>query len=78
MVTAVFFILFEFIFVGKRLNNLLIPKLHALRPGVRIICHHFELPGVVPDEVVKVTSKKTDREHVLYRYTTPLMMKKDE
>jgi outer membrane protein assembly factor BamB len=60
------------LYVGERLNRLLIPKLEALQAGTRIVCHRFPLPGMKADRITKVVSKEEGLEHELYFYTTPL------
>jgi outer membrane protein assembly factor BamB len=60
------------LYVGKRLNDLLLPKLEGLKPGVRVVSHEFPLPGVKADRVVTMPSAEDEREHSLYLYTTPL------
>jgi outer membrane protein assembly factor BamB/protein-L-isoaspartate O-methyltransferase len=60
------------LYVGGRLNGLLLPKLQALRPGTRVVSHQFPVPGVKPDRVLRVESRDDGRDHDLYLYTTPL------
>lgn len=48
------------------LNVKLIPQLEQLRPGSRIVSHDFDMRGVIPDEVVRLTG------HSVYLWTTPL------
>lgn len=54
------------------LNVKLIPQLEKLKPGSRIVSHDFDMRGVKPDKVVQVFSKKDDRQHTVYLWTTPL------
>jgi len=55
------------------LNVKLIPQLEKLKPGSRIVSHDFDMRGVKPDKVVKVTSDDGyDEEHTIYLWTTPL------
>jgi len=52
-------------------NEKLRPKLEReLRPGARIVCHDFHIPGWDPDKIVDVTSKNGIA-HKLYLYTRP-------
>ncbi len=52
-------------------NEKLRPKLETqLRPGARIVCHDFHIPGWDPDKVVDVTSKN-GLPHKLYLYIRP-------
>ena len=54
------------------LNVRLIPQLEKLKPGSRIVSHNFDMEGVKPDKVVKLTSSKDQAEHKIYLWTTPL------
>jgi ribosomal protein L11 methylase PrmA len=54
------------------LNVKLIPQLEKLRPGSRIVSHDFDMRGVKPDKVVKITPENSYREHEVYLWTTPL------
>jgi len=54
------------------LNVKLIPQLEKLKPGSRIVSHDFDMQGVKPDKVVKITPKNGYREHEIYLWTTPL------
>ncbi len=52
-------------------NEKLRPKLESqLRPGARIVCHDFHIPGWDPDKVVDVVSKN-GIPHKLYLYIHP-------
>jgi len=57
------------------LNVKLIPQLEKLKPGSRIVSHDFDMRGVKPDKVVKITDSKKSS-HTVYFWTTPL--KKEE
>jgi len=54
------------------LNVKLIPQLEKLRPGSRILSHDFDMKGVKPDKVVRLTSSFDNLEHKIYLWTTPL------
>jgi len=54
------------------LNVKLIPQLEKLKPGSRIVSHDFDMKGVTPDKIVKLTSGKYDVQHKVYLWTTPL------
>ena len=60
------------VFLLPRQLEKLLPRLEKLKPGTRIISHHFEIPGVTPDKVVKVKSSDDGAEHTLYLWTIPL------
>jgi LEA14-like dessication related protein len=54
------------------LNVRLIPQLEKLKPGSRIVSHNFDMKGVKPDKIVKLTSSRDRAEHKIYLWTTPL------
>jgi outer membrane protein assembly factor BamB len=54
------------------MNQKLVPKLSALKPGARIVAHSFPIPAIKPAKVVKVTSADDDIERNVYLYTIPL------
>ncbi len=60
------------------LNVKLIPQLEKLKPGSRIVSHDFDMRGVKPDKVVRVFSKKDDRQHTVYLWTAPLKKVKNK
>jgi SAM-dependent methyltransferase len=41
-------------YLSSSMMRLLLPKLRALKPGTRIVAHHFGLPGWPPDRQIKV------------------------
>jgi hypothetical protein len=58
------------------MSQKLIPRFDTLKPGARIVCHCFPIPGVKPDQVLKVTSDEDDVERPVYLYTVPLTKEK--
>ena len=54
------------------LNVKLIPQLKKLKPGSRIVSHDFNMRGVKPDKKIEMKSKKDNRKHTIYVWTTPL------
>ncbi len=50
----------------------LLPKFDKLKPGSRIVTHQFAIPGISPDETVRIVSQETGAEHTIYLWTTPL------
>ena len=60
------------LYLLPHLNAKLLPKLAALKPGTRIVAHGSPIPGVVPDQVVRVRSPDGLQEHFLFLWTTPL------
>ena len=51
----------------------LLPKFGKLKPGSRIVTHQFAIPGISPDETVRIVSQETGAEHTIYLWTTPLL-----
>jgi protein-L-isoaspartate O-methyltransferase len=64
------------LFVSAAMARKLTPSLEKLKPGSRVVCHYFAIPGVVPDKVEKAKSEEDDTERPLYLYTTPLRREK--
>jgi outer membrane protein assembly factor BamB len=64
------------LYILPSMSQKLVPKLDKLRPGSRIVSHAFGIPGVVPDQVVKVTSAEDEVERPVYLYTVPLRREK--
>jgi LEA14-like dessication related protein len=54
------------------LNVKLIPQLDKLKPGSRIVSHDFDMKGVTPDKVIKLTTNEGRTEHTVYLWTAPL------
>jgi precorrin-6B methylase 2 len=54
------------------LNVKLIPQLEKLKPGSRIVSHDFDMEGVKPDRVVRLTDDEYNVSHTIYLWTTPL------
>jgi outer membrane protein assembly factor BamB len=64
------------LYVLPSMSQKLIPKFDKLKAGSRIVSHCFAIPGVVPDQVVRVTSEEDDVERPVYLYTVPLTREK--
>ena len=54
------------------MNIKLIPQFDKMKDGSRIVCHDYDIGGVKPDTVVRMTSKEDGVRHTIYRYTLPL------
>jgi hypothetical protein len=50
----------------------LLPQLEKLKPGVRIVSHYFEIPGIKADRVTSVESNEDGNRHTVYLWTAPL------
>jgi ribosomal protein L11 methylase PrmA len=57
------------------MNKRLLPQFAKLKPGSRIVCHDYDLEGIVADETIHVISNEDNADHTLYLYTTPLKTK---
>jgi SAM-dependent methyltransferase len=66
------------LYLLPRLNVKLIPQLEKLKPGSRIVSHDFDIEGVKPDEVVKLTTENDSEEHKVYLWTIPLKKIKED
>ena len=57
------------------MNQKLLPQLEKLKPGSRLVCHNYDLEGIVPDITVDMISNEDNASHHLYLYTLPLKKK---
>ena len=65
------------LYLLPKLNVRLIPQLEKLKPGTRIVSHDFDMEGVKPEKVVRITSNEDNEEHTIYLWTVPLKHQKD-
>ena len=63
------------LYLLPEMNQKLLPQLDKLKPGSRIVCHNYDLEGIVPDETINMISNEDNAEHSLYLYTIPLKKK---
>lgn len=63
------------LYLLPEMNRRLLPQLDKLKPGSRIVCHNYDLDGIVADEVVDMISNEDNSNHTLSLYTTPLKRK---
>jgi len=54
------------------MNRKLLPQLARLKRGSRVVCHDYDLDGIVADETLTVISNEDNAKHTLWLYTTPL------
>lgn len=54
------------------INVQLRPQFDKLRPGTRIVSHHFSMPGAKPVKKITIHSDETGLEHPLYLWVTPI------
>jgi outer membrane protein assembly factor BamB len=62
------------LYLGEANNARLLPKLRALKPGVRIVSHQHRLGpgGPPPDRTVQLVSSEDQLQHAVHLWTTPL------
>jgi ribosomal protein L11 methylase PrmA len=60
------------IYLLPDMNKKLLPQLAKLKPGSRIVCHDYDLEGIVADKTIHVISNEDNADHTLSLYTTPL------
>lgn len=63
------------IYLLPDMNKRLLPQLAKLKPGSRIVCHDYDLEGIVADKTIHVISNEDNADHTLSLYTTPLKAK---
>ena len=56
------------IYMLPEFNAKLRPKLQALKPGARVVCHDFGVEGWTPDHVEKSPDKTLLHTHTIYLY----------
>lgn len=60
------------LYLLPRLNERLIPQLQKMKPGSRIVCHDFPIPGMKIERSINVTSREDGVEHKILVYSIPL------
>jgi hypothetical protein len=60
------------LYLLPRLNERLIPQLQKMKPGSRIVCHDFPIPGMKIERTFNVTSREDGVEHKILVYSIPL------
>ncbi len=63
------------LYLLPEMNRRLLPQLDKLKPGSRIVCHNYDLDGILPDATVDMISSEDSSGHTLYLYITPLKRK---
>jgi len=63
------------IYLLPEMNRRLLPQLDKLKPGSRIVCHDYDLDGIIADKTITVISSEDNASHTLSLYTTPLKRK---
>jgi ribosomal protein L11 methylase PrmA len=60
------------LYLLPEMNKKLLPQLDALKPGSRVVCHNYDLEGIVPDKTISMISNEDNASHTLFLYTIPL------
>jgi ribosomal protein L11 methylase PrmA len=63
------------IYLLPEMNRKLLPQFDKMKPGARIVCHDYDLEGIVADETIRIISNEDNASHTLTLYTTPLKRK---
>jgi ribosomal protein L11 methylase PrmA len=60
------------VYLPPQLLQRLLPQLQKLKPGVRIVSHYFEIPGMKADRATSVVSNEDGNRHTVFLWTVPL------
>jgi SAM-dependent methyltransferase len=60
------------LYLLPELNRKLLPQLDRMKPGSRVICHNYGIPGIEADQTLTYLSNEDQTTHVMTLYTTPL------
>ena len=60
------------VYLIPRQLEALLPQLKQLKPGSRVVSHHFVIPGVEPDKSIEIHSAEDGNTHSVHLWTTPL------
>jgi SAM-dependent methyltransferase len=65
------------LYLLPEINEKLLPKFEALKPGSRLVFHNYGLEDFDSDQSVEVISNEDNASHTLFLYTVPLKPKKE-
>jgi SAM-dependent methyltransferase len=54
------------------MNRKLLPQFEKVKPGSRIVCHNYDLDGIIAEQTFTVISNEDNASHTLSLYITPL------
>jgi outer membrane protein assembly factor BamB/precorrin-6B methylase 2 len=60
------------VYLLPRQLEALIPQFKQLKPGSRIVSHHFEIPGIQPKKTIELKSKNDGEPHAIHIWTAPI------
>lgn len=64
------------LYLLPEMNKRLLPQLDKMKPGSRVICHNYNLQGIVADKTFTYLSYEDSSTHIMSLYTIPLVRKK--
>lgn len=64
------------LYLLPEMNIKLLPQLDKMKPGTRVICHNYELQGIIADRTLTYLSYEDSSTHIMALYTIPLARKK--
>jgi ribosomal protein L11 methylase PrmA len=63
------------LYLLPEMNRKLLPQFDKLKPGSRIVCHDYDLEGIITDTTIDFVSNEDNAHHTVSLYTTPLKRK---
>jgi tRNA A58 N-methylase Trm61 len=60
------------VFLYPRLMDRLLPQLNRMKPGSRVVSHHFVFSDIPPDRTLKIESKEDGIRHDIHLWKVPL------
>ena len=66
------------LYLLPEMNKKLLPQLDKMKPGTRVICHNYNLQGIIADKTLTYLSYEDSSTHIMTLYTIPLVRSIDE
>ena len=63
------------LYLLPEMNRKLLAQFAKVKKGSRIVCHNYDLEGIIADKTVTIISNEDNASHTLSLYTTPLKAK---
>ncbi len=63
------------LYLLPEMNIKLLPQLDKMKPGTRVICHNYNLQGIIADKTLTYLSYEDSSTHIMALYTIPLVRK---
>jgi precorrin-6B methylase 2 len=64
------------LYLLPEMNIKLLPQLDKMKPGTRVICHNYNLQGIIADQTLTYLSYEDSSTHIIALYTIPLVREK--